>query len=267
MRGLPLPIDAAQDAAILALAPDGDSVVEDRLCGSWWLSQLKKGHRFSTDDMLVAWEASRRRPGTRRQLDIGAGTGSVGLLTLHRLGPEARLTMIEAQEISHRLARRTVLRNELADRVTLRWGDLRDPAMLPPEEHGTYPLVTGSPPYFPVGTAVISPHTQRAHCRMELRGDVFDYCATAAQALTDDGLFVFVHSAVDGRPEPAIEAAGLVLIGRTEVYFRRNRAPTISLFACARHGERHDPEPIVVREATGEWTPAYMRLRQEMGAP
>ncbi len=260
------PIDPSEDAAILALLPEGDGIGVDRLCGDWWISQLKKGHRFSTDDMVIAWVAANLRPETRRQLDIGAGTGSVGLMTQHRLPGDAELVMIEAQEVSHRLARRTVRWNGLEDRITLRYGDLRDPTMLPADEEGTYPLVTGSPPYIPVGKGLISPHTQRAHCRMELRGDVYDYCLTAARAMTPEGLFVFAHSAVDERPELAIAEAGLALLGRTDVYFRRNRAPTIAVFACAHQGERVDPEPIVVREATGEWTETYLEIRRAMGA-
>lgn len=256
-----------EDAAILDLVPRGDAIDVDRLCGDWWISQLRKGHRFSTDDMVIAWVATGLRPEARRQLDIGAGTGSVGLMSLHRLSPEAELVMIEAQEVSHRLARRTVRWNGLQDRVRLRHGDLRDPAMLPAEEHGTYPLVTGSPPYIPVGKGLISPHTQRAHCRIELRGDVFDYCETARRALAPGGLFVFAHSAVDARPEEAVAEAGLVLQGRTDVYFRRNRAPTIAVFACGLEGGRADPEPIVVREATGEWTETYLEIRRAMGAP
>jgi len=258
--------DPADDAAILGLVP-GDEITVDRLCGEWWISQLRRGHRFSTDDMLIAYVASGLRPETPLQLDLGAGTGSVGLLTLFRLGPTAQLVMVEAQEVSHRLARRTVAWNGLGGRVRLRHGDLRDPHSVPPEESGSYPLVTGSPPYIPEWAGHISPHTQRAHCRMELRGDVFDYCHTAARALAPEGLFVFAHSAVDVRPEQAIAATGLTLWGRTDVYFRRNRAPTIAVFACGFGGERRDPPPIVVREPTGEWTDEYLHIRQVMGAP
>ena len=239
----------------------------DRICGDWSIFQLRKGHRFSTDDMLVARMAAHHKPHALRHIDLGAGTGSVGLLTLPHRPPTARLVMVEAQDVSVGLARKTVAHNGLGDRVEIRHGDLRDPAVLPPDEHGSYELVTGSPPYFPLGTAVVSPHPQRAACRMELRGNVFDYARTAAQALREDGVLCLVHSAVDPRPEAAIAAAGLTLLARQDVYFRRNRAPTIALWSAAFSGTRRDLPPIVVREADGRFTEEYLAIRQEMGAP
>jgi tRNA1(Val) A37 N6-methylase TrmN6 len=248
--------------------PDIDEPVSlDRLCGDWFIHQLVKGHRFSTDDMVCAYEAARVRPGTLRALDLGAGIGSVGLMTLYRLGPDAHLTMVEAQEISHRLARHTIRHNGLEHRITARHGDLRDPGSVPEAEHGTYGIVTGSPPYIPLGKGVVSPHPQRAACRMELRGDVFDYCATAARALAPDGIFSLVHSAVDPRPEEALAAAGLTLRGRRDVYFRRNRAPTIAVWIAGFGGQRADPRPLVIREADGAFTQDYVDLRAAMGAP
>lgn len=239
----------------------------DRLCGDWYIHQLVRGHRFSTDDMVCAFEGARVHPGARRVLDLGAGIGSVGLMTLFRLANGARLTMVEAQEISHRLARHTIRHNGLQDRITARLGDLRDPASVPETEHGTYDLVTGSPPYIPLGRGVASPHPQRAACRMELRGDVFDYCETAARALSPDGTFSLVHSAVDPRPEQALEAAGLTLRSRRDVFFRRNRAPTIAVWIAGFGGARDDARPLVIREADGSFTQDYVDLRAAMGAP
>ena len=252
---------------VLPVPADDESL--DLLTGAWRIFQLKAGHRFSTDDLLTAWLARTLAPGAPRTLDLGAGIGSVGLLTLAGLGPAATLTAIEAQERSHQLCAKTVAWNGLGPRVTLRHGDLRDPAMLPAAEAGTWPLVTGSPPYIPVGKGVISPHPQRAHCRIELRGDIFDYAATAARALHPAGVFVFCHAAGDPRPAPAVAAAGLQLWARVDVYFRAGRPPTIALFAAGHAAPPALPDlpPIVIRNADGDYTSAYLALRATMGAP
>ena len=102
---------------------------------------------------------------------------------------------------------------------------------------------------------------------MELRGDVFDYCRTAARALEEGGVFCFCHAAGDRRPEPAVEAAGLKLLYRQDVVFRRGREPTIALFVAAHTGERSDRAPLVVREADGRWTEAYRAVRASMQVP
>lgn len=253
----------------------------DLLAGDWRLLQLAKGHRFSTDDLICAWAGVVARPDATELLDLGAGIGSVGLMALwgvgHRVEPDGtwrsrsaeapRLTMVEAQLVSHGLARRTVALNGLQDRVRLRLGDLRDRASVPPEEDGRYDLVTGSPPYIPIGKGHVSPHPQRAACRMELRGDVYDYCRVAARAMAPGGRFSLVHAAGDPRPEAAIEAAGLSLLWRRDIVFRRGRPPTIAIFVAAHEGERQDGPPMVVREPDGRWTEEWRVVRQRLGAP
>jgi len=246
--------------------PQGDSRTIDRLCGDWTITQLKKGHRFSTDDMVCAWFAALSKPEATKLLDIGAGVGSVGLMTLWQLSSQARLTMVEAQEVSHMLARETIERNGLGGRVIPRFGDLRDPLMLPKPEYGTFDIVTGSPPYFPVGTALASPHPQRAACRMELRGSVVGYCETGKKALAPNGRFALVHSAVDSRVEPAIDDAGLKVLERHDIVFREGRPPTISVWICdhkeeACHGLERVTKTMVVRQQSGEFTPDYQSLR------
>lgn len=234
----------------------------DHLAGTWRIYQLKGGHRFSADDVLTAWTATRQRPAASRVLDLGSGIGSVGLLCLYRL-PGATLLGLEVQELSWEMARRTAAWNGLEGRVEFRRGDLRDAAAL--GDVGRFPLVTGSPPYFPPGSATVSPHPQRAAARVELHGDVFDYCRRAAEHLGEDGLFVFVHAAGDARPEQAVSAAGLTLLQRQDVYFRRSQEPTVALFSCAWRGERRDAAPFVIRDEDGRWTEAYLRMREEMG--
>jgi len=246
-----------------ANSPTPDEETIDQVTGAWWVYQLRRGHRFSTDDVVAGWTAGSKRPDARRLIDLGAGIGSVGLMTLHFMDPEATTVFVEAQATSHALCRKSIEHNQLQHRVELRLGDLRDESLTP--ESGRYDLVTGSPPYMPVAKGVISPHPQRAACRAELRGNVFDYCTTAARLMKADGTFVMVHSARDPRPEQAITAAGLVLNERRDIVFRAGQSPTIAVFTCSFSGDRHDADPLVLREYDGTWAPDRLMLRRSMG--
>ena len=237
----------------------------DVLTPDWKIFQLKKGHRFSTDDLMTAWLAWRHRPEGKRLLDLGCGLGTVGLLTLHKMSPDATLTGVEVQEVSVRLAERTVLFNRLSERVTLFHSDLRENGWVP--EGQTYDIITGSPPYFPLGTAVVSPHPQRAGARMELRGHVGDYVQRAAQLLSDDGIFSLCHVAGDPRGLEAIHASGLRCVSKLDVVFREGKKPTISLYACAREGDSCEEGVFTIRDAAGEFTEEYLAMRMEMGMP
>ncbi len=236
----------------------------DRLAGDWRIHQLKGGHRFSADDLFTAWVASETCPDALHLADIGAGIGSVGLLTLWRMRPEATLIAVEAQEISHELMKRTVSDNDLGGRVTCRFGDLRDAASMP--ESGSFDLVTGSPPYIPLGKGVVSPHPQRAACRMELRGSIADYALTGARLIKPEGMFVVCFAAADPRGEPAIAAAGLHLRARQDVVFRGGQPPLITIFVAGHvPGPCDRRPPFSIRGADGEWTEEYMAVRRRMG--
>ena len=236
----------------------------DRLAGAWQIYQFRRGHRFSADDLFTAWVASRERPKAKVYADIGAGIGSVGLLSLWRLPPEATLTAVEVQEASHRLMLKTVEHNGLTSRVVCRLGDLRDPGSLPERDH--FDLVTGSPPYIPLGKGVVSPIEQRAGARMELRGSIYDYAATAARVMRPDGAFVVCFAAADPRGEDAIDRAGLHLRARQDVIFRGGQAPLITILVGSREAGPCDRRaPFAIRGEDGEWTEPYFAMRREMG--
>ncbi|MGZ8938529.1 MAG: tRNA1(Val) (adenine(37)-N6)-methyltransferase, partial [Limisphaerales bacterium] len=196
----------------------------DALSGHFRIFQFSKGHRFSTDDILTAWYGTSNAPTVRTVLDLGSGIGTIAMLAAWRL-PGARFVTIEAQEQSIALARKSVHWNGLAERFDLRTGDFRhsqNAGVLRGNE--LFDLVLGSPPYFPPGTGVKSEHPQKLACRFELRGDIRDYCQTAARHLAPGALFacVFPVNPPDQyqRVLIAANAAGLTIIRWRPVIFR-----------------------------------------------
>ena len=239
----------------------GEPISIDALTGTWRIAQRAAGHRHSADDVLTADFAAVLRPDATTVLDLGTGIGGVGLLVLWRL-PAARLVCIEAQPISHRLLLANVAGNALGDRVEPHLGDLRDLALAQ-----RFALVTGSPPYFPVGTGVIPADSQKAHARFELRGDVADYCRAAASHLTHDGAFAFCFPTVQrARAVAAIASAGLQLARVRDVVPRAGRAPLFTLFAAQLGATTAaiDP-PFVVRDAAGVVTAEMEAVRARSG--
>lgn len=243
-----------------------EDVTLDLLAGDWRIYQLRRGHRFSTDDLLCAWAGACARPRALRLLDLGAGIGSVGLMTLWKMPPEATMVMVEAQVQSHLLCRRTLEWNGLQHRVRALLGDLREPGVVPQE--GSHDLVTCSPPYIPLGKGAISPNPQRAAARLELRGSIHDYMATARRALSPHGRVAVVFAGTDPRGEEAIAQAGLRLEYRRDVCFRQSRPPTITLLVAGLDvvGPPSRPQPLVVRGEDGRFTDEMMEIRRFMGS-
>ncbi|MBW2734854.1 MAG: methyltransferase [Deltaproteobacteria bacterium] len=223
---------------------------------------MHAGHRWNTDDLLLAWAASTLRPGALSVLDLGCGVGSVGLLCLLRLPNTARLVGVEVQKVSAELAQRSLHYNGLEARARVCCADLRD--FEANQAPSLFELITANPPYIAFGAGKVSPHPQRAAARLELHGDVFDYCRVARRHLAKGGRFVLCHSASDGRPEEAIQSAELALLSRQDVIFRRGKAPTIALFTCGHEGTREDAEDFVIRDVLGQRTEAFRALRRQM---
>jgi tRNA1(Val) A37 N6-methylase TrmN6 len=241
-----------------------DELTSDAVTASFRLVQRRRGHRFSIDDLATAWEAVHALPEAASFLDLGCGIGSVLLMVAWRL-PAARGFGIEAQGISIDLARRNVRENGLGERVSLVHGDLREVTREWP--HGPCALVTGTPPYLPLGSATASPDPQRAAARIELRGGVEEYLAGAARVLSAEGVVVVC---ADGRaPERVVRgaaAAGLVPIRRVDIVPRAGRGVLFSVWRCARatRGAMEHIE-VVMRDEAGERTEASRAMRRTFG--
>jgi tRNA1Val (adenine37-N6)-methyltransferase len=264
---------------------DLHELTDDALTSNLRVYQRRRGHRYSLDDVATAWFALREQARLglganaappRTCLDLGCGLGSVLLMLADKL-PEARLFGIEAQEVSYELVARNIARNGLAARVSAELGDLRDEAALSalraqPAVAATrgFELVTGTPPYKPIGTATPSPDAQRAHARLELRGGVEAYLSAASRVLAPTGLCVVcVESAANARVLASAVHAGLHVRSRIDVVPMLGRKG--HLFSVHALGRIPPAEavfvhaPLVARDAAGARTPASRELRSFFG--
>ncbi|HLO67712.1 MAG TPA: methyltransferase [Holophaga sp.] len=248
----------------------------DYICGHYRIYQYRRGHRFSTDDILAAWYGTSWCPRAGRIADLGSGIGSVAVSMAWRC-PGARIHTVEAQAISARLARKTMAYNGLLDRVTIHEGDLRDPSVL--EGEAPFDLVTGTPPYWPLGTKVEAAHPQAIPARLEVRGEIGDYAKAAARILAPGGIFatVFPLDQVP-RAEKAYREAGLLLMRRQDVIFKDGDPYGLGLFAGCRREDLPEgfaeaagfpakAPDITIRRRDGSVDPTIAMVRLCMGFP
>lgn len=241
----------------------GFPVFVSGLTGPLRIFQREGGHRHSIDDALTAWYALQKGAGADRVLDLGTGIGTVGLITLWGLGTDAKLTCVEAQEVSYGLLRANIECNGLSHRVVSLHGDLRDLDL----EH-RFPLITGSPPYFPRGEGTLPEDTQKAHARFELRGHVGDYAAAARRHLEEDGVFVFCFPFLQKeRCIRLVEEEGFRIMGVRDVYPRRDRPPLFSVYwaQLGLAAPFNDEGDFVVAEADGSLTPEMLEVQASRG--
>lgn len=238
----------------------------DAITADFRIWQRKGGHRYSLDDVATAWEAAELDCEPERCIDLGCGIGSV-LLMVSWAYPQARVLGIEAQEQSFELAQRNRSHNGLEERVELFQGDLREYGAqgLGPKAQ----LVTGTPPYLPLGTAIASPDPQRAAARIELRGGVEDYLAAAARLVDPRGwVVVCADGRRPGRVLQGADTAGLFPVRRRDVYAREGaKEPLFSVWTLRSRPGPLEHLRLTVRDASGQKTGEARVLRERFGLP
>ena len=245
---------------------DDDPLERVQLTRRYHLHQRARGHRTATDDVLCAWAGVTARPAARRHLDLGAGHGSVTLMALGALPTDAVAHAVEAQAISHALLIRNLAECGLAARATAVLGDIRDPDLL---GDARFDLITGSPPFMPLGSGPLPKDPQRAGGRFEIRGGIEAYAAAAARWLKPDGVAsLLMDGASRPRCERAFAAAGLTLVRATTVLPTPEKPPRYVIYAVAHASPAgRDERELVVRTADGAWTAAFVRVREMLDLP
>lgn len=176
-------------ATPLSFSCSQDSLFDGRL----QCRQPLAGYRFSVDAVLAA-HFILPKPG-QRVLDLGCGSGIIGLILAYRVA-QIVVHGLELQPELAALAEENVLLNNWTQRMAIIQGDVRQPsASLHPE---AYDLVVCNPPYGTGQDGRISQQSQAAIARHALAGALEDFVRAAAFAVRNRGRVVFIAPARRG---------------------------------------------------------------------
>jgi tRNA1(Val) A37 N6-methylase TrmN6 len=238
------------------------------LTGDWRLFQKQVGHRWSLDDLVTAWIATRRLDPERalHALDLGTGLASVLLMVAWKL-PHADVVGIEAQPDRAAMGRRSIAYNGVESRCRILDGDLRT---VTAAELTTAPfqLVTGTPPYFPRGTGTESEKAHATPCRFEVRGGVEDYLEAATRVLAPGGEIVVCTSALEqDRVEFAIRELGLHRREHWDIVPREGKQVLVMVDVVTAAPCEESSHTLIVRDRASAWTADFQAVRTAMGIP
>lgn len=124
--------------------------------------QKKKGHRVTTDSLLLARFSNPKR--YSNVLELGTGCGIVTILMAKR-DPSIKITAVEIQKEMAEIAKKNVLINELGSQISVVNKDIKDLPEIFTSAHFDY-IVT-NPPYWSPSSGRRSPHVERALSRKE----------------------------------------------------------------------------------------------------
>ncbi|MEJ5226679.1 tRNA1(Val) (adenine(37)-N6)-methyltransferase [Thermodesulfovibrio sp.] len=216
--------------------------------GSLKICQPKEGYRFSVDAILLAKFVNLKK--AKKILDIGAGTGIVGLI-LAKKYPTAEVKMIEIQTELAKLAEQNIRMNEIKNKIEVICIDAK--AF---NETG-YDIIVSNPPFRKANSGKLSPWGEKALARHELSLTVKDIACIAQRTLRNRGRLYIVHL-----PERLTEIIKILGNHRLEVkrlrfvHSRKNTEAKMVLLEAVKEGKvsLKVERPLFIYEEDGAYT-------------
>lgn len=192
-------------------------------------------------------------------LDLGTGTGILPILLAAKTDGK-RYAGLEIQEESADMARRSVILNQLEDRIEIRTGDIKEAAT----EFGSvsFHVITTNPPYMQDQHGLMNPESAKAIARHEVLCSLDDILRESARLLRPKGRFYMVHrpfrlaEIMDGMRKYGIEPKRMQF-----VYPYIDKEPNMVLIEGMRGANarmRVEP-PLIVYEKDGSYTKELLK--------
>lgn len=157
--------------------------------------QKKKGFRFGIDAVLLSNYVKIEK--NMKIIDLGTGTGIIPIL-LSAKTDAYHITGVEIQPEMAEMARRSVILNNLENRVDIIEGDFRKSIdMFGPN---SFDAVVVNPPYTKAGSGLLNPDDAKAVSRHEIFCTLEDIIKVSAGLLKHHGRFFMIH-----RPERLVD--------------------------------------------------------------
>jgi tRNA1Val (adenine37-N6)-methyltransferase len=195
-----------------------------------------------------------------KAVDLGTGTGIIPILLYGKYNPE-NIIGVEIQEEVAEMASRSVLLNELQDKITIHTGDIKDCF----KDIGTdkFDVVTSNPPYKKGDTGLLNPEDKKAISRHELLITLDELIFSASKLLKVGGRFYMIH-----RPERLAD----IILGLNKNKFSPKRIrfvhpylgkkPTMVLVEATKCGGNFllVEEPLYIYKEDGSYTDEILRI-------
>ncbi len=226
---------------------DGHHIIQDpkRFC-------------FGVDAVILSGFAKVKKG--EKALDLGTGTGIIPILLAAKTKGQ-HFTGLEIQPESAAMANRSVLLNELEERVEIKEGDIKEAGSI--FGGSTFEVVTSNPPYMNEGGGLVNPFEAKAIARHEILCSLEDVVAAAAKVLKPNGRFYMIH-----RPHRLTDI--IVYLRQYKLEPKRvrfvqpyaDKEPTMVLIEAVRGGKPmvKVDAPLVIYKAPNEYTEEIIEI-------
>lgn len=226
--------------------------IEDLQCKGLKIIQNKKWFCFGMDAVLLTNYCDIKNKSTI--VDLGTGTGIIPILLSGKKN-YSKAYAIEIQEEVAEMAKRSVMLNDLQDKIEVLNIDLKD--VLNYLQPNSFDVVISNPPYKLTNSGIVNPSDKKAISRHEIMCSLEDVISKAASLLKQYGRFYMVH-----RPDRLADIMCLLRKYRLEpkqirfVHPRAAEKPNMILIRASKNGNpelKFDP-PLYIYDENGKYT-------------
>jgi len=168
---------------------DGETI-DEMLGGRIGIIQKKKGYRFSLDAILLSHFVRLRK--RDHVVDLGTGSGVIAIIIAQR-GECGRVIGIDIQEELVDMAKRSVLLNNLTEKVDIYRGDIKNIETLCAA--GSFDVAIFNPPYRKLKSGRINPDKEKSIARHEIKANVRDFLKASGYVLKKSGRAFIIYPA------------------------------------------------------------------------
>lgn len=187
-------------------------------------------------------------------LDLGTGTGIIPILLSAKTGA-SHLTGLEIQSVSADMAGRSVRMNDLAGKIDIVEGDIKEAEVL--FSPASFDVVTANPPYMIEGHGIADKKDSKAIAKHEILCDLEDVVKAASYVLHQKGRFYMVH-----RPFRLTDILEMMRKYRLEpkrmklVYPSVDKEPVMVLIEGLKDGKARltVEKPLIIYDRDGRYT-------------
>ena len=220
--------------------------------------QRRDAFRFGTDAVLLADFVKLKKH--CRVVDLGAGTGIIGLL-LCAHNPEVTVSAVEIQPEMAQLTQKNIELNQIEARMQAYEMDMRRA----PEKLGNcvYDCAVCNPPYYAEGRGRQPENPNKLISRTEAEIDIFEICAVAVRLLKTGGRLAVVYPAARlNEMIGAMEKATLAPKRIRTIHSKASRAPKLVLLDAVKQGGRGMEwlPPLILYNEDGSTSEEWRRI-------
>ena len=219
--------------------------------------QDTEGFRFGIDSVLLT-EFARDIKKNSRIIDLGAGTGILGILLSKKVLPR-EIIGVEKQKSVAEMAQRSIKLNKLESVMKIVNEDIKDIDI----ENNSFDVVVTNPPYKRGNTGINSKNEKQKTSRFETSANLEEWINVSSKLLKSKGAFYMVY-----RPDRLTELFDLLRKYKLEtkkirfIHSKINEPSKLVLIKAIKNGGEflRIEKPLVIYKDNGEYTEEVLEI-------